>query len=298
MINAGGSRTPVAAVFAALVAIWGTTWLAIRIGLEHYPPFFSLAVRFCLAGPIILLILRLRGERIPWALRHQPFFLLLGFLSYVTSFGVVYWGEQYVSSGLTAVIFGLMPLLTGVVAHFLLPSERLGLGKILGLALGLVGIVVLNSANLTLIHPRAPLAALIITLSPFATAISTVLAKKRVQEFPALALAGIPMIYGGLVHIVLWRVFEHDRPLAWSWPGVASIAYLTLFGSVVTFTGYFWLLRRMEVSRVNLIAYMTPLIALAVGVVFGGEPLPGRVLGGAALVLGGVAIANRARLRA
>lgn len=293
----GGSRARIVAVFGALVAIWGTTWLAIRIGLESYPPFFSLALRFCVAGPLILLILRLRGERIPWDLRHQPFFLLLGLLSYVTSFGVVYWGEQYVTSGLAAVIFGLLPLLTGVVAHFLLPSERLGPGKVLGLALGLGGIVVLNSANLSLIHPRAPLAAIVLTVSPLVTAISSVLSKKRVHEFPALALAGIPMIYAGLLHIVLWRVFEHDRPIAWSWPGVASIAYLTVFGSVVTFTGYFWLLRRLEVSRVSLIAYMTPLVALTVGVVFGGETLPGRVIAGAALVLCGVGVASRVRRR-
>jgi len=88
-------------------------------------------------------------------------------------------------------------------------------------------------------------------------------------------------------------VFERDIPLVWTWPGVASIAYLAVFGSLLTFTGYFWLLKRTEVSRLNLIAYFTPLVALSVGVIFADEPLPARVILGALLILCGIAIANR-----
>ena len=96
-----------ASVFTLLVLIWGSTWLAIKVGLEHYPPFFCLAVRFGLAGPAFLLIMKLRRDPIPWRPRHQPFFMLLGLLSFVLSFGSVYWGEQYISSGLAAVLFAL-----------------------------------------------------------------------------------------------------------------------------------------------------------------------------------------------
>jgi drug/metabolite transporter (DMT)-like permease len=282
-----------ALVFLSLVVVWGTTWLAIRVGLEHYPPFFSLAVRFGLAGPVLLLLMFLRGEKIPWEAKYQPFFLALALLGYVLSYGVVYWAEQYVTSGMAAVIFGLMPLFTGVIAHFLLPSDRLTLWKVTGLFAGLSGIVIIHSADLAQLNPRAPLAALVIMVGPIATALSTILSKRRVQEFPVLALAGIPMLYGGIVQAILWLIFERGRPIAWSWPGVASIAYLTVFGSLITFSGYFWLLRRMEVSRVNLIAYLTPLVALGVGVLIGREPLPARVLLGALVVLAGVALANR-----
>jgi len=283
-------------VFASIVLIWGTTWLAIRIGLGHYPPFFSLAVRFSFAGPMLLLIMALRREPIPWALRHQPFFLFIGFLSFIVSFGGVYWSEQYLTSGMAAVIFGIMPLLTGVIAHWLIANERLGKWKLIGLVVGLLGIVVIHSADLAQVDPKAPLAATVILMSPLATAFATVLSKRRVHDFPALALAGIPMTYGAIMQWGLWLVFERHTPLAWSWPGVASIAYLAVFGSLLTFTGYFWLLKRVEVSRLNLIAYFTPLVALSAGVVFANEPLPRRVIWGAMFVLVGIAIANRKTL--
>jgi drug/metabolite transporter (DMT)-like permease len=280
-------------VFASIVLIWGTTWLAIRLGLEHYPPFFSLAVRFSFAGPMLVVIMVLRKEPIPWGWKHQRFFILIGFLSFIMSFGGVYWAEQYLTSGMAAVIFAIMPLLTGIVAHVLLPNERLGRWKLIGLVVGLLGIVVIHSADLALIDPKGPLAATVILMSPLATAFATVFSKRRVNDFSALALAGIPMTYGAIMQWGLWFLFERDKLIVWSWPGVASIAYLALFGSLLTFTGYFWLLKRMEVSRLNLIAYFTPLVALSAGVLFASEPLPGRVILGALLVLCGIAIANR-----
>lgn len=287
-------RGAVPAVFALLVLIWGTTWFAIRIGLESFPPLFALGVRFCVAGPTLLLIMKFRGDPIPWQPRHQPFFLTLGFLSFIVSFGVVYWGEQYITSGLAAVIFALLPLFTAIAAHLLLKRERFGLIRLLGVMVGLGGIVVINSGDLAQLHPRAPLAALLVTLGPLSTALSTVLSKRRMGEFPILAYAALPITYGGIVDMGLWWVLERDQPLHWTASGIASIAYLALLGSLVTFGGYFWLLRRIEVNRVNLIAYMTPLVALSVGYVFGGEVLTPHMIVGAALVIGGVAIANQA----
>ncbi len=286
-----------ASVFGLMVFIWGTTWFAIKVGLDAYPPFFTLALRFGIAGPILLLLTRLRGERIPWAPRHQPFFLSLALLSFVTSFGVVYWGEQYLSSGLTSVIFATMPLFTGVAAHFILKAERLGLARVAGLVLGLGGIVVINASDLGRQSPMAPVAAPVVLVAPLVSAAATVLSKKRSRDFPPLTLAAIPMIYAAVIHAGLWALLERGRPLAWSWPGVGSIAYLTLFGSVVTFSGYFWLLRHVEVSRLNLLAYLTPLVALALGYVAAGEVLTPRMAAGAALVLVGVAVANRPHRR-
>lgn len=285
-------------VFFALVLIWGSTWYVIRIGLEAYPPFFSLAARFAFAGPALLLIMKLRGDPIPWQPRHQPFFFALGFLSFVTSYGVVYWGEQYVPSGLAAVVFGLFPIFVGVVGHFLLPEERLGWARLGGLALGLGGIAVINSGDLALIHPLAPVATLAIVISPFVSAVANVLTKRAVHDYPILAFSALPMTYGAICHVILWRVFERDVPLHWSWPGVLSIAYLSILGSMITFAGYFWLLKRIAAGRAALVAYLTPLIALAIGALVGGEALTLPILLGTAMVLSGVAIANRAQRHA
>jgi drug/metabolite transporter (DMT)-like permease len=185
-----------------------------------------------------------------------------------------------------------MPLFTGVVGHFLLPQERLGAARFAGLLLGLGGIAVIHSADLAQFHPLAPVAALVVLIAPFVSAVATVLSKRASRTYSPFALAGIPMVYGSLVHVGLWLILERDRSLGWSWPGVGSIAYLTVVGSVVTFTGYFWLLRQVEVGRLNLLAYLTPLVALALGYFAAGETLTPRMAAGSALVLAGVAIAN------
>jgi drug/metabolite transporter (DMT)-like permease len=294
-VHAPRNRLLTAAIFASMVLIWGTTWLVIRIGLEYYPPFFSLAVRFLIAGPLFLLIMKLRGDPIPWRLRDQPVFLAVGLFTFVISFGIVYWGEQYLSSGLTAVIFALMPLFTGVQAHYLLANEPLRPQKLIGLLIALVGILVINLADLGQIHPKAPLAAGLMIISPFIVALATVISKRSLDRYPHLAFSALPMTYGGIAHLILWWILERNLALPWSWPGMAAIAYLTFFGSMITFASYYWLLERIEVSKLNLTAYLTPLIALFVGYAFGGEKLTPRMMLGAALVFAGIAVATRVR---
>lgn len=286
------SNTVKAAVFAGLVLIWGTTWIAIKIGLEHFPPLFAVAVRFCIAGPAFLLMMRLRKLPIPYQLRHQPYFLTIGLLSFVTSFGTVYWAEQYVTSGLAAVIFSTLPLMTAIVSLWLLKAERLTAMRFLGIVLGLAGMIVIHFGDLRQVHPLAPVAALVMLVSPAATAFATILTKRRIKEFHTFALAGLPMTYGGIIDLALWAIFQREAPLDWGLPGVLSIAYLTLFGSLVTFSGYNWLLKHVEVSRANLIAYLTPIVALAVGAIFAGETITVSILLGAALVISGTAAAG------
>jgi len=295
------SSTPpgsiLAVVFGTLVLVWSSTWIAIKIGLGYYPPFLALTFRFLIAGPVLILVMKLSGIAIPWQPRHQPFFLGIGLLSFVTSFGVVYWGEQYVTSGLAAVLFATLPLLTGLVSLVLLREERLGRARFAGLLLGLAGVVVINVSDLRQIHPRAPLAAVVILIGPLATAVSTVLSKRRARDFPPLAMAAIPMIYGGIIDAAIWFLFERDRPVRWETPGVLSLLYLTLIGSVVTFGLYYWLLSHVEVGRANLVAYLTPVFALTIGSVVAHEPVTGGILVGGALVLSGVALAGRRLVR-
>jgi drug/metabolite transporter (DMT)-like permease len=202
-----------------------------------------------------------------------------------------------VPSGLAAVVFGLFPIFVGVVGHFLLPEERMGWARVAGLVVGLGGIAVINSGDLALLHPLAPIAALALVISPFVSALANVLTKRVVHDFPILSFSALPMTYGGICHVILWRVLEHDLPLRWSWSGVLSIAYLTILGSMITFAGYFWLLRRIAAGRAALIAYFTPLIALLIGNLVGGEAITLPTLIGTAMVLSGVAIANRAQRR-
>ena len=283
-------------VFALLVLIWGSTWMAIKVGIAAYPVFFQIAVRFLVAAGIFLGLLRLRGEPLPLARRDQPFFLLLGITNFALSFGVVYWAEQYLTSGLAAVLFAVFPILVGVLAHVFLDGERLRWPRLLGLLLGFGGVAVIHSGDLAQIHPKAPLAAILFVLSPLSVSVANVLMKRRVHEFHAFALAGMSMLYAGLILGVVSALREGPAiaGLAWSWPGSLSLAYLTVVGSVVTFALYIGLMRTMKVGTLSLIAYFTPLVAVGLGTGIAGEPLTTQMLLGGLLIFAGIFVIGRA----
>ena len=280
-------------LFGALVLVWGSTWLVIRISLELYPPFLTLAARFLGAGLAFLAYIRWRRIPIPWTGRTVLFYTAVGLLSFVISYGVVYWGEQYVTSGLAAVIFGLFPIFTALCTRALLRHEQVTLAGWIGLILGLLGIVCLNLEDLEQMHPMAPLASVVLVISPLASAVSAVITKRTILRIHPFVIAGVPMTLAGLVHAGIWAVQESHLPLAWSWPGVWATVYLTVAGTVFTFGGYYWLLQHMRVSTLATIAYFTPVVALAVGAALGGEPLTWPILLGAALILSGTALVGR-----
>jgi drug/metabolite transporter (DMT)-like permease len=242
---------------------------------------------------LLVLYLAVRGEKIPWEPRHQPFFMAVGLLTFTISYGVVYWAEQYIPSGLAAVIFALFPLLTAVGARFWIRDEKVHRRTVAGLVTAFLGITLINLDDLSLLHPRAPLAALVMLASPVVVAAAGIMAKRRIQDFAPAAMAGIPMIYGGIAHALVWRLVERDVPIRWSTPGVLATLYLTVFGSMITFGIYYRLLRSVGVVRLSLTAYLTPLIALVVGFWLGGERMGALSMAGSALVLSGVAVAGR-----
>jgi len=294
-LSAAPSRSIKIAVFSLLVLIWGTTWFVVKIGVEAYPPFFSITARFLLAGGLFLILLRVRRIPIPRDPELHVLFLVVGILSYTMSYGVVYWGEQYVSSGLAAVVFSLFPIFTGILAHRFLDHEKIGPLRLAGLLVSLAGIVVINLSDLSQFHPRAPLAALLMVISPAASAVAAIMSKRRVQEIHPFVFSAVPMIYAGLINLVIYLLFERHIRIEWSTTGTLTIVYLATFGTMVTFGFYFWLLRHMEVGKIALIAYLTPIVALAVGTYLGGETVTPAILGGTALVLAGVGVTSRAK---
>jgi drug/metabolite transporter (DMT)-like permease len=281
----------IAGALALLCLIWGTTWKVIQIGLRGIPPFTGVSARFLLAGVLLWALARARGVVLGRSARERALWVVNGVLSFGVSYGVVYWSEQWVPSGLAAILFATYPLLVAVLAHFVLPAEALTRRDVVGVLLGFGGVGLIYSEDLSLLGgPQVALAAAVMLASPVASAASSVAIKRWGAGVHPWSLSSVPMILAGVALGGVALAAESDRTVALDPVSVTALLYLAIFGSAVTFSVYYWLLARLPVKRLALIAYVIPIVAVILGTL-SGEPLTWRILLGAALVIGGVAIA-------
>lgn len=282
-------------IFLALVVvslIWGSTWLAIRINLKDFPPLRGAGLRFLLAAALIGISAGRR--RLPVAERPSSgYWLTLSMVLIAMPYAAVYWSEQYVSSGLTAVLFATYPQFVALLAHTGVKGERLTPSLLMGLASGLVGVTVLFWGELGGSAAGATSGGLLILFSALSSATGTIMLKRRLAHLDPLLINLRPMLYGGLVLMALSLATEGSVAWTWSLRGMGSLLYLAVFGSVVAFSLYCWLMRSLPVSRLSFIVYVTPLIALVLGALVESEPLTGRLLLGTALIIGGIALSRR-----
>ena len=280
--------------FLILTLIWGTTWAAIRVSLEGFPPFTGLAIRFALAAALLLVMMRLfnirfartPGERRIWALNAS--------LSFCGSYGIVYWSEQYIPSGLASVLFATFPLFVALFAHVALPGDRLTPGRLAGILIGFGGVAVIFSEDFSRLgDERVGLASVVMLGSPLVSAAANVGAKRWGAGVHPFSMTAVPMGIAALAMGVVAAVLESDRPVTLATAPVLALLYLTVLGSAVTFTLYYWLLAHVSATRLSLLAFTMPVVAVLFGALFMHEPITGRTLAGGALVLAGVAVALR-----
>jgi drug/metabolite transporter (DMT)-like permease len=282
--------------FLLLTLIWGTTWAAIRLGLEGIPPLTGVALRFAMAGTLLLVLMVLLGVRFAWTREELGLWAVNGLLSFSASYTVVYWAEQHIPSGLTAVLFATYPLMVALIAHLVLPGERLRWGAGAGVVVGFLGVAVIFSDDLRLLGgTQVREAALVMLLSPLVSAAATVAVKRWGGGLHPLSLTAVPMLLTALVVGTFAFVFERQAPLVFDLRSVGALLYLAVFGSAVTFTVYYWMLSHAPATQVSLIAYTIPVVAVITGFLLFQEPIRPRVILGGALVLIGVAIVNRLR---
>ena len=293
------SRAPSPAVrrlsLVALCLIWGTTWAAIQIGLEGIPPLTGISVRFSVAGLVLLIAALAAGVPLGKSARERRLWVVNGLLSFTTSYIVVYWAEQSLPSGLTAILFATYPLFVMLLSHLWIHAERVQRPEIWTMTLSFLGVAVIYSEDLTLLAgAQAQRAALLMLISPFVSALASVAVKRWGSDLHPLSMTAAPMMLAGAVTALLALAFERDATIVWDATSVGALAYLTIFGTIVTFSLYFWLLRHMAVRRLALVAYIVPIVAVAIGVLRG-EPMTLRIAVGATLVVAGVALTSRQR---
>jgi drug/metabolite transporter (DMT)-like permease len=288
--NRGGLKA--VAAFIGLCGIWGSTWLAIKVGLRDLPPISFAGIRFALAALILYGIVAARGLRLPWAARDWRLLLWTGLLSITVNYALVFWAELHVSSGLAAVLNATIPLFGLPLAHRSLAAEPMTPHKVGGVVLGVLGMAIVFAAELGGTTPMAAWASAGVLVASLAGAQAGVLVKARGTHLDPAVLAGVQMAFGSVPLLVGGALLEGDPlKLAWTPAALLSLGYLTVVGSVVAFLMYYWLIRHIEVTRVLLIPLITPLVAVILGYAFLGERVGWETAVGGGAILGGVALA-------
>jgi drug/metabolite transporter (DMT)-like permease len=284
-------RSLVWSLYALLVLIWSSTWVAIKIGLEDVPPLLSAGIRFAIAGAGLLALAK--------ALRRPlktdvALVATLALLPFAAAYGLIYWGEQYVPSGLAAVLFGVMPLYSALIAAVALTDEPLSPRLLAGIAVAIGGLALAFGESIALGDAKwALLAATACALAPLASAIGNVAIKLRAQRLDPIALNGWAMLGGGVLLLAASVLAEDWGTAVFTDKAVGSIAYLAVIGSAVPFVTLTVLLRELRAVTVSYITLLLPFGALAFGAALYDERITVAAIGGALLVASGLAVAAR-----
>ena len=281
--------------WGAVCLFWGTTYLAIRIGVGVLPPALFAGIRFTVAGFIFFIFLRLRGRSLP----NRKAFLdaaVVGIALLVTANGLVVWSEQWVPSGLAALIVATLPFWMAFFEGLLPSGDRLTLKKISGIVLGFCGLVLLFWPDLKgSLDMKYLTRVLVLFLAPCSWAAGSIYSKYRPVRTDPLMAASLQMIIAGIILLVIgaslgeWSRFTFD-PV-----GLGAMIYLILFGSIVGYGSFIYALSKLPASKVSTYAYINPLIAVILGWLVLGERLDGWMIIGTVVVLLGVVIVNAER---
>jgi drug/metabolite transporter (DMT)-like permease len=285
--------------FAILYLVWGSTFLAIRIGVRDVPPFLLAAMRFLVAGLLLFGWMLVRGKRSPSG-RQWASALLLAFLIFVLDYGLLFWAEQRVPSGIAAVMLATIPLFMATSDIVLLRAQRLTLRLALALLIGIGGVAVLMSRSSSL--GGAPVdrpGALALIVAAMSWSVAAALSRKLPLPPSKVMSSGAQMLAGGVLLALAAAVLGELRGFH---PGAVpagawlALLYLIVAGSIVAFTAYVWLIHHESPTKVGTYAYVNPVVAVLLGYFLGGEALGRRTIMGTLLVLVSVVVITTMRV--
>ncbi|MFL5497392.1 MAG: EamA family transporter [Gemmatimonadaceae bacterium] len=292
------SRAHIIAAFASIYLVWGSTYLAIRYAVETIPPFLMGGLRFVISGALLYAWARYRGAQRPSRLHWRNAIIAGGFLL-LGGNGAVVWAEQFVPSGLTALLVSILPFWLVIIEWVRPPRRRPSGAVLIGLVLGFLGIIVL--VGLGELGGRGdirPLGALVLILGSLSWAIGSFWSRDAQLPESGLLTTGMEMLGGGVLLLIVGVAtgelsdFDIQRVSAES---IVGLAYLITFGSLLGFTSYIWLLDKVSPARLGTYAYVNPIVAVLLGWAVAGERLSARTVVAAVIVICAVALITTAR---
>ena len=278
-------------VWLILCLIWGSTWIFIKVGLGDLPPISFASARFVLSAAIVFAVIKLQKIQLPRTGSEWRLLAITGFLQFALNYSSVFWAEQYITSGLAAVLQAMITVFGLVLAWIFLPHERITAQKIIAVAIGITGVAVIFIDQLKVENWMAFLGCTAIVAGSYCAAQASILIKARGGGMhPASLLFG--QMICGLPFILVYSIAVEGNPLRfnWSWIAVISVLYLSLVGTIAAFWLYYWLLKRIESTRAMMISLVTPLIAVLIGAVTIGERLPPQTLVGGVMIIGSITL--------
>jgi drug/metabolite transporter (DMT)-like permease len=283
--------------FAIVCVVWGTTYLGIRIAIETIPPLSLTAIRFVIAGAVMLVIARLRGEVIPTDRRILRSLVLVGFLMVGVGNLAVVWAEQWVPSGLAALFVATAPIWMVILEAFRKQGERLDIRGVFGMLLGFIGVALLvtpggagKSWELGFI-----IGAIAIQIGSIGWQYGSLIGKYNLKGVPLLASAGLQMLFGGaIVGVVALAIGEPAR-FSVTARTLSALIYLTLFGSILAYSAYVYALAHLRTTKVSMYAYVNPVVAVFLGWLILSEDLTWISLIAMIIILGGVALVQMSK---
>jgi drug/metabolite transporter (DMT)-like permease len=287
-MTARGGRVLVILAFAAIYLLWGGTFLAIRVAVHQLPPLFTAGTRFAIAGTGLFGFMRLRGEANPTRLQWRNL-AIIGLLMFVATYGPLFWAQQFVPSGMTSIIEATLPITTIALEMWVFRTLPFQWRAVCGVALGFSGIALLLLQSDPHNLPLWP--CIVILLSGVAWSFGAVISARLSLPASRPLTAAAQMMIGGAVLLCLASLNGDLR----HWPhfttnAALALGYLIIFGSLVAYTAYVWLLARIPATRVASHAYVNPLVAVSLGYFVAGEELTAQMLIGALVVVGSVCL--------
>ena len=277
--------------FIALCLIWGSTWYFIKISLNAgVPPFFGVGFRFFLSGLLFFLIIFFRKESIPFNKQAIKLYLSFGLLNFALSYGITYWATQYVYSSISSILWGLFPLFTSVMAHFMLKeddNEKLTSNKLKALFLGFIGMVFIGSNQSIDLLSQSFLAIMVLVGAIIIAAWPSVLYKKYNDVVGPYQMNAVCQVLTGVIMLSLSSLLKEDlSQIVWTDQLLFASAYLVLFGGVISWGIYFWLYQYLSVTQVTYVAIFPPIVAIILGWIFLNEVLSTKEIIGTIFILG------------
>ncbi len=279
------------AVYVLLCLIWGSTWTGIKMGLEDAPPIWSAAIRFILATALLWLFNLISKRQYPSGWRNKWRVAWPGIFTFFGSYTLTYLGENYITSALAAILFAVMPFFIMGLMPLMLKSERVDRRSVVGVLVAFVGVVMIFSEP-TEAGSNSLLGMILLLLSPICAAIGAVTVKAYLHDEPVFPMVTLQMGLGALLLTVTALIFEPLSGFKFTKTSVGAIVYLAVFGSVIAFSGYYWLLQRVRLITMSMVALITPAVAMFVGFILLKEVLTIGDYTGAVLVLVGVLIVD------
>ena len=294
------ARWKVLLAFSMIYFVWGSTYLAIRVGVQEMPPFLMAGVRFTAAGFVMYLWMRFSGTPSPtW--RQWKGVTLLGSLMFLLDYACLFWAEQRIPSGITAVILAMIPVCITLLEIIFLRTQALGVQLVSGLVAGILGVGVLANPWASL--GEAPLdhrGVIALLVACVGWSVGTIVTKRLVLPASKPMSAATQMLTGGVQLLILAAVsgeFAQFHANSISGKAWFALIYLIVAGSIIAFTAYVWLLDFESPTRVGTYAYVNPVMAVILGGLIGGEVIGPRTILGTVLILIGVAAITTAKAK-